>query len=29
LKTIKQKHDESFWDYVKRFCNAKNAILYI
>jgi hypothetical protein len=29
LKTIKQKHDESLWDYVKRFYNAKNAILYI
>jgi hypothetical protein len=26
LKTIKQKHDESLHDYVKRFCNARNAI---
>jgi hypothetical protein len=24
-KTIKQKHDESLWNYVKHFCNAKNA----
>jgi hypothetical protein len=29
LKTIKQRHDESFRDYVKRFCNARNAILHI
>jgi hypothetical protein len=29
LKTIRQKHDESLWDYVKCFCNAKNAIPYI
>jgi hypothetical protein len=29
LKTIKQRHDESFRDYVKRFCNARNAIPHI
>jgi hypothetical protein len=29
LKTIKQKHDESLRDYVKRFCNARNDISYI
>jgi hypothetical protein len=29
LKTIKQKHDESLWDYVKHFCNARNAIPHI
>jgi hypothetical protein len=29
LKTIKQKQDESLWDYVKYFCNARNAIPYI
>jgi hypothetical protein len=29
LKTIRQKHDESLWDYVKCFCNARNAIPYI
>jgi hypothetical protein len=29
LKTIRQKHDEILWDYVKHFCNARNAILYI
>jgi hypothetical protein len=29
LKTIKQKHDESLCDYVKRFCNVRNDILYI
>jgi hypothetical protein len=29
LKTIRQKHDESLWDYVKCFCNARNAISYI
>jgi hypothetical protein len=29
LKTIKQKHDESLRDYVKRFCNARNAIPHI
>jgi hypothetical protein len=26
LKTIRQKHDESLLDYVKHFCNARNAI---
>jgi hypothetical protein len=26
LKTIRQKHDESLRDYVKRFCNARNDI---
>jgi hypothetical protein len=29
LKTIKQKHDESLWDYVKSFCNAMKTITYI
>jgi hypothetical protein len=29
LKTIRQKHHESLWDYVKCFCNARNAIPYI
>jgi hypothetical protein len=29
MKTIRQKHDESLRYYVKHFCNAKNAILYI
>jgi hypothetical protein len=29
LKTIKQKYDESLWDYVEHFCNVRNAILYI
>jgi hypothetical protein len=29
LKTIRQKHDESLQDYVKPFCNTKNAISYI
>jgi hypothetical protein len=29
LKTIKQKHDESLCDYVKRFCIAKNDIPHI
>jgi hypothetical protein len=29
LKTIKQKHDGSLHDYVKRFCNARNNIPYI
>jgi hypothetical protein len=29
LKIIKQKHDESLWDYVKHFCNTRNAISYI
>jgi hypothetical protein len=29
LKTIKQRHDESLHDYVKRFCNAKNGIPHI
>jgi hypothetical protein len=29
MKTIKQKHDESLWDYVKCFCNARNDIPYI
>jgi hypothetical protein len=28
-KTIKQKHDESLWDYMKCFCNVRNAIPYI
>jgi hypothetical protein len=28
LKTIRQKHDESLWDYVKCFCNTRNAIPY-
>jgi hypothetical protein len=28
-KTIRHKHDESFWHYVKHFCNARNAIPYI
>jgi hypothetical protein len=28
-KTIRQKHDKSLWDYVKCFCNARNAIPYI
>jgi hypothetical protein len=28
-KTIKQKHDESLWDYMKCFCSTKNAILNI
>jgi hypothetical protein len=26
LKTIKQKHGENLWDYVKYFCNTRNAI---
>jgi hypothetical protein len=26
LKMIKQKPDESIWDYVKHFCNARNSI---
>jgi hypothetical protein len=26
LKTIKHRHDGSLRDYVKRFCNARNAI---
>jgi hypothetical protein len=26
LKTVKKKHDESIWDYVKCFCNVSNAI---
>jgi hypothetical protein len=26
LKTIKQEHDESLWDYVKHFWNTRNAI---
>jgi hypothetical protein len=26
LKTIKQKYDESLWDYVKHFCKGRNAI---
>jgi hypothetical protein len=26
LKTIKQKHNKSLRDYVKRFCNARNDI---
>jgi hypothetical protein len=29
LKTIKQRHDESLRDYVKCFCNARNAIPHI
>jgi hypothetical protein len=29
LKTIRKKHDESLQDYVKQFCNARNAIPYI
>jgi fructose 1,6-bisphosphatase len=29
LNTIKKKHDESLWNYVKHFCNAKNIILNI
>jgi hypothetical protein len=29
LKTIRQKHDKSLWDYMKCFCNASNAISYI
>jgi hypothetical protein len=29
LKTIKQKHVESLRDYVKYFCNVRNAIPYI
>jgi hypothetical protein len=29
MKTIRQKHDESLWDYMKCFCNARNAIPYI
>jgi hypothetical protein len=29
LKAIKQKHDESLRDYVKRFCNARNGIPHI
>jgi hypothetical protein len=29
LKTIRQKHNESLRDYVKHFCNTRNAIPYI
>jgi hydroxypyruvate isomerase len=29
LKTIRQKHDESLWDYVKHFYNARSTIPYI
>jgi hypothetical protein len=29
LKTIKQKHDESLWGYVKHFYNARNTMSYI
>jgi hypothetical protein len=29
LKTIKQRHYESLRDYVKRFCNTRNAIPHI
>jgi hypothetical protein len=29
LETIRQKHDESLQDYVKRFYNVRNAIPYI
>jgi hypothetical protein len=28
-KTLKQEHDESLRDYVKRFCNARNGIPHI
>jgi hypothetical protein len=29
LKIIRQKHDENLWDYMKYFCNVRNAIPYI
>jgi hypothetical protein len=29
LKTIRQKHDESLWNYVKYFYNTRNTIPYI
>jgi hypothetical protein len=29
LKTIKQKHDDSLRNYVKRFYNTRNAIPHI
>jgi hypothetical protein len=29
LNTIKKKHDESLWEYVKCFCNTRNANPYI
>jgi hypothetical protein len=29
LKTIRHKQDESLWDYMKCFCNIRNAIPYI
>jgi hypothetical protein len=29
LNTIRKKHNESIWDYVKCFCNIRNAIPYI
>jgi hypothetical protein len=29
IKTIMQKDDESLWDYVKCFCNARNSIPYV
>jgi hypothetical protein len=29
LKTIRQKYDESLWDNVKHFYNARNVIPYI
>jgi hypothetical protein len=29
LETFRQKHDESLRDYIKYFCNARNAIPYI
>jgi hypothetical protein len=29
LKTIRQKLDESIWDYVKYLCNVRNTIPYI
>jgi hypothetical protein len=29
LNTIKKKHDESLRDYIKCFCNARNAITHI
>jgi hypothetical protein len=28
-EAIRQKHDESLCDYVKYFCNVRNAIPYI
>jgi hypothetical protein len=29
LKTIKQKHDESLHNYIKRYCNTRNTIPHI